>query len=146
MVLSLVRASDETIRRLQEFPPLVWKVIAPDDPEPLTEALKGATKGGFLGRLFGHKTSPKSIPELPNEEHPMIDLDKAWNGIHFLLTQTAWEGDPPLNFLLLGGTQIGDIDVGLGPARALMSADVTAVDEALKPLDEAVLRSKFDPV
>lgn len=145
MVLCLVTSSDETIDRLLEFPPLVRKVIAPDDPEAMTEALKGDAKGGFLSRIFGQKSAPKALPELPNEEHSTIDLDKAWHGIHFLLTQTAWEGDPPLNFLLQGGTQIGDVDVGLGPARALRSADIAAVNEALKPIDEAFLRSKFDP-
>lgn len=39
-------------------------------------------------------------------------LDKAWHGLHFLFTGTAWEGDPPLNFLVSGGREIGDVDVG----------------------------------
>src|SRR5690349_11334743 len=47
-----------------------------------------------------------------------LDLDKAWHGLHFLLTGTDWGGTPPLNFIVAGGETIGDVDVGYGPARA----------------------------
>ena len=33
MVVSLSAVRDETIERLLADPPLVWQVIAPDDPE-----------------------------------------------------------------------------------------------------------------
>ena len=48
-----------------------------------------------------------------------LDLDKAWHGIHFLLTGSAWEGEEPLCYLLAGGQEVGDEDVGYGPARVL---------------------------
>lgn len=35
-------------------------------------------------------------------------LHKAWHGIHFVLTGSAWGGEPPLNFLVSGGASIGD--------------------------------------
>jgi uncharacterized protein DUF1877 len=28
-----------------------------------------------------------------------LDVDKAWHGLHFLLTGSAWEGSFPLNFI-----------------------------------------------
>jgi hypothetical protein len=46
------------------------------------------------------------------------DLEKSWQGIHYLLTGTAWEGDPPLNFLLAGGREV-DIEIGLGPPASI---------------------------
>src|ERR1700722_3238791 len=58
------------------------------------------------------------------EAYADLDVDKAWHGLHFLLTGTAWEGAPPLDFIVKGGRQIGDVDVGYGPARAFSSADV----------------------
>jgi hypothetical protein len=44
--------------------------------------------------------------------HAELDGDKAWHGIHFLLTGTAGEGTPPLDFIVRGGQEVGDIDVG----------------------------------
>jgi hypothetical protein len=57
----------------------------------------------------------------PDEED---DVDKAWQGLHFLLTGSAWNGEPPLNFLVSGGREIGDVDVGYGPARGFTSTEV----------------------
>ena len=74
-----------------------------------------------------------------------VDLDKAWHGIHYLLTGTAWEGDKPLNFLVAGGRPVGDIDVGYGPARVLSAAETRAAHEALTQLSDEDLRGRFDP-
>lgn len=65
------------------------------------------------------------------EDRADVDLDKAWHGIHFVLTGSKWGGEPPLNFLVSGGTEIGDEDVGYGPARAFTSAEVRRIHEAL---------------
>lgn len=46
-------------------------------------------------------------------------MDKAWHGIHYLLTGTAWEGDPPLNFLVTGGREVGTEEIGIGPDEGL---------------------------
>jgi hypothetical protein len=62
-----------------------------------------------------------------------------------MLTQSAWEGDEPLNFLLCGGEAVGDIDVGYGPARVFTSERVRTIHQALTPLDEAFLRGRFSP-
>src|SRR4051812_40770621 len=60
-----------------------------------------------------------------------LDIDKAWHAIHFLLTGTAWEGEPPLDFLAIGGTEIGE-DLGYGPARGLVSSQVRELATALE--------------
>jgi len=46
------------------------------------------------------KTKPKVVPMLKLEanEGTRCDLEKSWHGIHYLLTGSAWEGDPPLRF------------------------------------------------
>jgi hypothetical protein len=73
------------------------------------------------------------------------DLDKAWHGIQFLLTGSDWEGDPPLNFLVAGGTPVGDIDVGYGPGRVFRSTEVAEIHKALAGLQEDDLRKRFHP-
>ncbi|MGE3908388.1 MAG: DUF1877 family protein, partial [Chloroflexota bacterium] len=48
----------------------------------------------------------------------VLELEKNWHALHWLLTGSKWEGEPPLNFIVLGGAGIGDVDVGYGAARA----------------------------
>ena len=145
MLLAMCTLSDDDAGKVLADPPLIWKVIAPDDPEPY-ESARQHKSPGFLSRLFGGKTAaPPPAVELKLDEVEHTDLDKAWHGIHYMLTQSAWEGDPPLNFLLLGGSAVGDIDVGYGTARVFSSAEVQALHAALSPIDEAFLRQRFNP-
>jgi Domain of unknown function (DUF1877) len=72
-----------------------------------------------------------------------LDVDKAWHGLHFLLTGSAWEGSFPLNFIVAGGEEVGD-DLGYGPARGLNSNDVRKIDAALEPLTPEELGQRFD--
>jgi hypothetical protein len=72
-----------------------------------------------------------------------IEVDKAWHGLHFLLTGSAWEGNFPLNFIVVGGEEVGD-DLGYGPARALSSDDVRKIDAAFEPLTPEELGRRFD--
>lgn len=73
-----------------------------------------------------------------------VSLDKAWHGIHFLLTGKSWEGKEPLKSVILGGAPIGDADVGYGPARGLASERVRIAASALDEIDEAKFRSRFN--
>jgi hypothetical protein len=148
MCLALCTLSDQNIRKVLADPPLIWKVLSPDDPEPYENARKERAGGGFLSRLFGRNSAP--VPpaaelELTDGEGADTDLDKSWHGIHYMLTQTAWEGAEPLSFLLTGGDPVGNIDVGYGPARALAAEQVQAFHAALQPIDEAFLKRRFNP-
>ncbi len=72
-----------------------------------------------------------------------LDVDKAWHGIHFLLTGTAWEGELPLAFIARGGRELGE--VGYGPARIFSSDEVKGIATALQPLTRDALEQRFDP-
>jgi hypothetical protein len=71
------------------------------------------------------------------------DLDKAWHGIHFLLTGSPWEGEAPLNFLLKGGVEFGH-DQGYGAPRYLSPEAVSSVSTALEAIPPGTFRSRFD--
>lgn len=150
MILELHTVSDANLARVLADPPLVWKVVSPDD-DGMYEAARaeaGAAKAGFLQRLFGRPARAKASAVdflLAPGEVEATDLDKAWHGIHYMLTGTAWEGVPPLNFLMHGGAVIGDVEVGYGPARGMTAAEVKAVAGALTGIDEAFMRARFDP-
>ena len=149
MRLALVALSDVNVARVLRDPPLVWRVIAPDDPEPYERARAESAKPGLLSKVFGggggrRGDSPPDL-QLAEPEGLETDLDKAWHGIHYLLTGTAWEGEPPYNFLLGGGKEAGDVDVGYGPARVLTSAETRDALTAMQPLQPEELRKRFDP-
>ncbi len=79
-----------------------------------------------------------------DEDHEnCIDVDKAWQGIHFLLTGDPWAGDAPLGDVVLGGTEFGE-DVGYGPARYITADDVKAVAVALTEITPAQLAAGYD--
>lgn len=73
-----------------------------------------------------------------------VDMDKAWHCLHFLLTGTAWEGTPPLDFIAKGGTPVGDEDVGYGPARVFRAAEVAAIAAAIAAIGPKELADRFD--
>jgi hypothetical protein len=65
--------------------------------------------------------------------HEVLSLDKAWHGLHYLLSGTA-ELEPSADVAsraVLGGLEIGDDFSGYGPARAFAPEDVAQLAEAL---------------
>jgi hypothetical protein len=151
MYVALASLSDATIARLHADPPLVWQIIAPDDPEAIARARGAPKRPGLLARLFGRGAAEAPAPAAPapvvlaGDEGEILDLDKSWHGIHYLLTGTAWEGDPPLNFLVTGGREVGDDEVGQGPARTYTAAETREIAGALAAVGDPELRSRFAP-
>jgi hypothetical protein len=112
MIGNFLRISTKKVVALRERPDRIKKVLFPD-----------------------HDDTAMS-------DDVLLDVDKAWNGIHFLLT--GGEGEFPLDFIL-GGEPLGDIDVGYGPARAFDADQVRAIAAALTPLTRDALAPRFDP-
>ena len=73
-----------------------------------------------------------------------LSLEKAWHGLHYLLTGSAAEGGLPLGFLLEGGEEVGDDD-GYGPPRIFSPEEVEQIDTALAAVSDDALWSRFDP-
>src|SRR5688500_4635495 len=113
MCLAYFTLSDANIARVLANPKLIHRVLAPDDPEGWPDATPPSQS--FFARLFGKPKSPgdeTTTLELAPGEVRDGDADKAWHGLHYLLTKTAWGGEPPLDFIALGGTPVGDEDLG----------------------------------
>lgn len=145
MYMEMATLSEENIRKLLGFPPLVWKVLAPDDPEIYAEAAQ--PRRSWLDRLFGRRPEAPEAPALETGAGELLtqDLDKAWHGIHYLLTGSDWEGEAPFDFIVRGGAKIGDIDVGYGPARAFTATETAAIESALADWNEQTLRDRYNP-
>lgn len=101
-------------------------------------------------RLADLRRDPDSIEEYlypdDGESDPpyYVDVDKAWHGIHYLLTGAADGGVRPLSLAIVGGEEFGP-EIGYGPARFLTSTEVAAVSEALQALTIDALCKRFDP-
>lgn len=147
MTCSLRRVTEAEIARLR------------DAPEQVEEFLFGRAtarprkRGGFKGLLL--RLMPVKIESAEDErfdaEAPARDdeiyIDKAWHGLHYLFTGTAWEGDQPGAFLLCGGEELGgDEEIGQGPPRAHGPEAVRRIHAFLRSLSRAELERRFDPV
>ncbi len=73
----------------------------------------------------------------------VLSLDKAWQGIHFLLTDSPWGMEGILAKAILAGNEIGK-DIGNGPARYLEADEVWEIAENLKKVNKSNLEKKYD--
>lgn len=141
MILGLTSLSDPNIQRILEEPRLIWTALGdPDLGDP-----QAVTRRSRLSRLFRRRRpapGPSTLPLVPGEGERM-DLDVAWHAIHFLLTGSAWEGSPPLDFLLRGGQPT--VDVGYEPARVATARELRDFGEALDAVSMGTLKERFDP-
>ncbi|MEZ6120001.1 MAG: YfbM family protein [Pirellulaceae bacterium] len=90
--------------------------------------------------------APESIEDLlyrDGDDDSGIDIDKAWHGIHFMLTGQQYEGTPPFSDVIFATKTVGD-DVGYGPARYLTAAEVAAVADALSSLPSDEFGKRYD--
>lgn len=125
MICVLRRASPGDLQQLLRDPELITSFLHEDDHDEVPSA--------------------PPLPWSERAEDDTTDLDKAWHGLHYLFAGTAWEGHAPSDLLVNGGEQIGEVDVGFGPARALLPEDVRRFAGFLASLDHETLRARFDP-
>jgi hypothetical protein len=90
--------------------------------------------------------APEQINEMlfDTRVEDSLRIEKAWHGIHFLLTGTVATGTGPLANVIFGRTPVGE-DLGYGPALATDAADVPAIAAALSAITDDELRRRFDP-
>lgn len=84
-----------------------------------------------------------------DEDPDLLDLDKAWEGIFYLLTGTSTEeienAKPPLSWAIVGDKVLDEEqDLGYGPASYNTSAQVKEISEALNAFSTKDLIAKYD--
>lgn len=96
----------------------------------------------LVNQLWTCQMGSRDAENLPRRE---CDLDKAWWAIMFVLGGNSDpDPDPPADFLIAGGTPIGDITTGLGPVRYLRGDALAQIAAFLEPIDEAAFDRAFD--
>ena len=73
-----------------------------------------------------------------------VDLDKAWHGIHYLLTGSAEPDGTLASKVIMGGEDIGP-NRGYGPAQLLKPDEVKAIAQLLEKTTTDMLRKRFEP-
>ena len=144
----VIPVSEDTIRRIHADPLLVLQVMSSE--EAVARERQKAVKGpGMLGRLLGKKAPPPPPAAEPlvlaEGEGTIVELDKTWHGVHWLLTGSAWEGEPPLDFILKGGTDLDYDGPWNSPPRTFSPAETRAIAEALARVSDDELRARYKP-
>jgi hypothetical protein len=80
------------------------------------------------------------------EDPNLIDIDKAWEGIVFLLTgQCLAEANHPLVAVLFSGQLVNsDQDLGYGPAHYLRPDQVADLNNQIATITVAELKQRYD--
>ena len=85
--------------------------------------------------------------ESEDEVENLIDIDKSWGGIIFLLTEQEIQNtENPLLQVLFSGQIIDDEqDLGCGPAHYLTPEQVVNLNNQISKITVEDLRQKYDP-
>ena len=142
MRVGLLSLADANVARAVKSPSLAWRLIVPENPAEAIVARPAKTPA--RGKKAASTRKPVPMLKLEVNEGTRCDLEKSWHGIHYLLTGSAWEGDPPLDFLVNGGRQVGKIDPDHGPVRAFRADQTRAIHESLSSLSPYELRKRFN--
>ena len=101
------------------------------------DAIEHVKKDPSLAGAILDEASGEDLPDV-------LQLDKAWNGIHWLLALDQGQTNAPESKLIYGGTEIGQ-DVGYGPGRYLTPAEVRAAAGGLAKISRDVLVKRYNP-
>jgi hypothetical protein len=86
---------------------------------------------------------------LDPDDEGVLDLDKAWHGVHVLVNGDVGAVTTPAGAAFFGGEPVGpdggDADGGYGPARLLRPELVQESARVLRELDLVALLTRYDP-
>jgi hypothetical protein len=144
MCLGLVTLSDATIQRVADDAQLGWRLAAPASAEEDSETSDSEPARGKKTKKSKRTGSVPAL-ELSPGEGVRASVDRAWHGIHYLLTGTAWEGNPPLDFLVNGGRFVGATDERHGPLRAFTASETKAILDIFATFSTYEMRKRYNP-
>ncbi len=97
------------------------------------------------GLLEKIKNGSTGIVFQDDMEEQLLDIDKAWHAIHFLVTGHKYDSDEGdvLGSLIFGETPVNDDDLGYGPAMLVEKEKVSQIAKALDGWDKDRFRERF---
>jgi Domain of unknown function (DUF1877) len=98
-----------------------------------------------LAALLDDPSSADTYIESAVSAHRLMDIDKSWHGIHFILTGENMDmgmgGEPPACLVIMGGRLVHD-----GPVRYLSAVEVAEIAAFVERFTPEQFRSQFDEV
>lgn len=79
-----------------------------------------------------------------DQEKDVVDFDKAWHALHFMLTGAAYNTDSALGIIVNDGETYGADEHGFGGFTIVSPEQMRAFDRALQQIGDAELASRFD--
>jgi hypothetical protein len=152
MTGGLYRASADEIQKLLDEPESIEQFVEASMWAPPSREVRPKGILGWLLRLTPvrvYESDPDAEPPPgydPANDRAHCDLEGVWDGLHFLFTGTAWEGDEPACYLICGGAEIGEADeLGYSVLQALSPAKVQQFAAFLRGLSHQELERRFNP-
>ena len=109
------------------------------------EALRGGAGGDAIVRLMQERLGGPPGGRAVQGRREVLSLDKAWHGVHYLLTGAVEPTETPIGQAVLGGVEVGEDFSGYGPPRVFDQEQTTTIAHALDdPGLEDNARSRFD--
>ena len=150
MTCSLWRVTVSDVERLAAAGPNQIQEFLFGEATPTAQQGKRAGLIGWLKNLSpiqietgGELSQP--IDGKGTQARAELDLDKAWHGLHYLFTSTAWEGNEPACFLLKGGDDLGEDEIGNSIPRVLRPVHVRQFAAFLSELSQDELTRRYNP-
>lgn len=90
------------------------------------------------------KRSPSAVERKPEDVH-VLNIEKAWEGIHFVLTAAKEPSDTPISRAIFGDRVVPDTlsVMGYGPAHLLTSSQVEESARELRRMEPELVK-RFD--
>ena len=105
-----------------------------------------------IERLKELEENAELLEELmESEDNTNLDIDKSWDGVHYLLTGRRFDGKTELANVILGGEILGgeenadEFDVGYGPPMYILEDEVKSIAKILEKSDLAEIKKRFEP-
>jgi uncharacterized protein DUF1877 len=107
-------------------------------------ALRSGDGGEALFALMQERLG-RGSPGKPDGVHTVLSLDKAWHGVHYVLSGTVELSTSLQSRAVLGGTEIGEDFSGYGPARFFPPPQVAELAAVLEdPQTEREAAGRYD--
>ncbi|MFT5430039.1 MAG: hypothetical protein ACI9OJ_000712 [Myxococcota bacterium] len=140
-VLVMVSCGDPNLTQIVENPPMVARLVEPDDPELYLALVAPSPRSRWSRLLPWRRPAPPPVRYLPlgAGEGRSCDLDRAHLAIH--LTLSGMRPGLAGAFLQSGGSELPGVSVGQGPVRVFTSAEVATIATTLASLDRELVRT-----
>ncbi|HLG97764.1 MAG TPA: YfbM family protein [Bryobacteraceae bacterium] len=130
---------------MQRYDPAVQQQLAARLGVSAEALRRGEGGADLLARVFAMRAASQQSEPVEGRG-AFLSIDKAWHGIHYLLSGETEPGRTLLSQAVLGGTEIGEDITGYGPARYFDAGRVAEISQELSRADlENEMAARFDP-